>query len=145
MRGLLTIAALAALLLLAWPLLRRLLGRSGAVGSYMQQRSAEENTIELADWFGRTGLDDATERELPRYLRREFGEFLDDPEGLKANDLQYLGVLSDERGRAHFWRISSRPSGAAPSHAYIAIDEQGQDLTYGWGDRDPPTQSNGPA
>ena len=52
MRGLLTIAAIAALLLLAWPLLRRLMGRSGAVGGYVQRRSAEENTIELADWFG---------------------------------------------------------------------------------------------
>jgi hypothetical protein len=124
-RGLFTIAAIAALLLLAWPLLRRLMGRSGAVGGYVQRRSAEENTIELADWFGRTGLDDATERELPRYLRREFGEFLDDPKGLKANDLQYLGVLSDERGRAHFWRIPSRRSGATPSHAYIDIDERG--------------------
>ena len=36
----------------------------------------EYATLETADWFGTTGLDEETERELSRYLRREFGERL---------------------------------------------------------------------
>lgn len=51
----------------------------------------EDSIREEADWFGKTGLDEETERELPRYLRLEFGEFLSDEDSLKASDLVYLG------------------------------------------------------
>jgi hypothetical protein len=106
--------------------------------TYVARRAAEATTREEAPWFGTTGLDDETERELAHYLRREFGEFLEDPTGLKARDLEYLGVQTDERGAAHFWRIAkARPDG--PTYAYIDIDKDGLPLSYGWGDRAPPT------
>lgn len=91
----------------------------------------------MADWIGTTGLDEGTERELPRYLRRELGEFLDDPQGLKAADLHYLGIHRDERGAAHFWRMPAR--GNETSFAYIEIDDSGNPSSYGWGDRQPQT------
>ncbi|HEY5995097.1 MAG TPA: hypothetical protein VIU46_10925, partial [Gallionellaceae bacterium] len=50
----------------------------------MAKRSEGEKVREVADWFGTTGLDEETERELPRYLRREFGESLFDEGALKA-------------------------------------------------------------
>ena len=75
----------------------------------------EDTTVEAADWIGKTWLDEDTERELPRYLRRELGESLADPDGLKANDLQYLGVQRDARGapppacRGSLHRLAARP------------------------------------
>ena len=109
---------------------------TAAHGGYLQRRQIEEDTMEVASWFGKTGLDEATERELPRYLRREFGEFLDDPEGLKAADLQYLGVLTDERGAAHFWQVPSKNQ-QEPYFAYVETDSNGNTTTFGWGDRTP--------
>lgn len=117
-------------------LLHWLVKLAPAMSNYTRRRDAEEHAIEVADWIGRTGLDEGTERELPRYLRREFGEFLDDPEGLKANDLSYLGILTDARGRAHFWRIPSRRGEV--SFAYVDISDEGDALSLGWGDRSPP-------
>lgn len=108
------------------------------MANYTRRRDAEERTHEVADWIGRTGLDEATERELPRYLRREFGESQGDPQGLKAGDLIYQGVHADAQGRAHFWRIPSRDGGEA-SFAYVDISDAGEALCLGWGDRSPPT------
>ena len=96
---------------------------------------------ENADWIGRTGLDEATELELPRYLRRELAEFLDEPHGLKASDLVYLGVLTDERGTAHFWKMPERDSDSA--FAYVDVGPQGEALGLGWGDRAAPQVHNG--
>jgi hypothetical protein len=101
-----------------------------------QKRALEREVREDADWFGTTGLDEATERELPRYLRRELGEYLDDPEGLKAADLKYLGVLTDERGSAHFWSMPARHG--EQSFAYVDIDASGAAASTGWGDRGAP-------
>jgi hypothetical protein len=109
---------------------------SAAHEQYVQRRAAEEQTLEVAKWIGQTGLDEETERELPRYLRREFGEFLDDPDGLKADDLVYLGVQHDQDGTAHFWRIPSR-SQTEPCFAYVGIDTDGNAICLGWGDRTP--------
>jgi hypothetical protein len=107
----------------------------------VQQRRADELQIqEEADWFGRTGLDDATERELPRYLRRELGEFLDDPEGLKASDLVYLGLFKLRKGQMHFWRIPGRTHG--DSFAYIELSRDGSPTLFGWGDREPPARGD---
>jgi len=97
-----------------------------------RKRELEHEVPEKADWFGTTGLDDATERELPRYLRRELGEYLDDPAALKASDLKYLGVLTDERGPAHFWAMPERHG--ERSFAYVDIDADGV-ASMGWGDR----------
>jgi hypothetical protein len=129
--------AVALAIVFAKPLLRWLARRSPTMGNYTRRRAVEDDTVEVADWFGRTGLDEGTERELPRYLRREFGEFLDDPEGLKAADLHYLGIHGDAQGRAHFWCIPSR--GGEVSYAYVDISEGGEALSLGWGDRSPPT------
>ena len=103
---------------------------------YAKRRAAEGATREEAPWFGETGLDDDTERELPHYLRREFGEFLDDSSGLRARDLEYVGVHRDDVGAAHFWRIR-RASAGEPTFAYIEIDSVGRPVSYGWGSRSP--------
>lgn len=96
------------------------------------RRTAELEAIEVADWFGSTGLDDATERELPRYLRRELGEYLDDPNGLKASDLRYLGIQTDARGTAHFWAMPERRG--EQCHAYAHLGSDHEVLSLGWGD-----------
>lgn len=103
-----------------------------------RKREREHEVQEDADWFGQTGLDDATERELPRYLRRELGEYLDDPDGLTASDLQYLGVLTDERGAAHFWAMPERHG--ERSFAYVDVGADGV-ASMGWGDRTAPAES----
>jgi hypothetical protein len=134
---LITVAVAAVLAIVLFkPLLRWVARRSPTMTNYTRRREVEEVTIEVADWMGQTGLDEGTERELPRYLRREFGEFLDDPAGLKANDLHYLGIHGDAHGRAHFWRVPSR--GGEPSFAYVDISDHGEALSLGWGDRSPP-------
>lgn len=109
-----------------------------AEASVRQQRAAEEATLEIADWIGHTGLDEAAERELPRYLRREWGEMLGEPGALTASDLQYLGRFATRRALAHFWRVPARSAGGKPSFAYVEIDGQGRPMQYGWSDRAPP-------
>jgi hypothetical protein len=105
-----------------------------SMSEYQRKRSAEEAAVEEAPWIGRTGLDEATERELPRYLRREFGEFLEDG-GLKAADLKYLGLFKGPDGAAHFWQIPSR--GGETAYAYVDVDGNGSALCLGWGDKGP--------
>lgn len=97
---------------------------------------ADANLVEVAPWFGTTGLSEDDERELPRYLRREFGE-VGAEDGLKASDLRYLGVQTDERGAAHFWVIPKRDEVDDETYAYIDTDDKGNALGYGWGDRKP--------
>lgn len=58
-----------------------------AVAERMALMEREEAFLEDAPWFGRTGLGDEVERELPRYLRREFGESVFDEDALKASEL----------------------------------------------------------
>jgi hypothetical protein len=99
----------------------------------------EQNTVEVASWFGKTGLEEADERELPRYLRREFGEVAADEGALQAADLTYLGVQADEHGSAHFWSIPGRHDG--PAYAYVEINENGNAMYFGWGDREPPRKT----
>ncbi len=88
----------------------------------------EYGTIEDADWFGKTGLTNEEERELPRYLRREFGESLEDEGALRAHDMTYLGVepVNDEFGtvRRHLWRIPTSDGQAL--YAEILVDKNGQ-------------------
>ncbi len=112
---------------------RWLFSKLAADPEYLRKRKVEEDTREQADWIGQTGLDEDTERELPRYLRRELGEFLEDSHGLRAADLQYQGVHQDERGPAHFWKMPGR--GGEISFAYVEIDSQGKPTCLGWGDR----------
>ncbi len=95
---------------------------------------AEQTVIETADWIGATGLEEAAERELPRYLRRERGESLFDEGSLKAEDLRYLGSVPDEGGMAHYWCV---PGDGKTAFAYIIAWPDGG-WNMGWGDREPP-------
>ncbi len=92
----------------------------------------EETVVESATWFGKTGLSDALERELPRYLRREFGQTLFDAKSLKAADLSYLGAFKEGAARVHYWRVPYRDKEV---YAYIEITPS-QTFT-GWGNRTP--------
>lgn len=94
----------------------------------------ENKKRERAKWFGKTGLDDETERELPRYLRREFGEILGDDGALKASDLAYLGHfelteadyqnkdanLHESIVSIHVWKIAD-----SDNYAYVEITDDG--------------------
>jgi hypothetical protein len=95
----------------------------------------EETTIENAEWFGTTGLDEDTERELPRYLRREFGESLFDDGSLKAADLRYVGVFTEDGQQVHYWHV--RYKGDDQIFAYVEVAPTGDTCT-GWGNREPP-------
>ncbi len=91
-----------------WPQL--LLGSDAfrqAVAEARQRSQREEALQEVAAWFGQTGLDEEDERELPRYLRREYGEdIFSDPNALKAADLVYLGkVMASDGSECHYWQV----------------------------------------
>lgn len=89
---------------------------------------------EEADWFGKTGLDESTERELAHYLRREFGERLSiNDDALKASDLVYLGKFAEVDGQIHYWQIPSADNEL--TYAYVIEGEHGY---MAWGDRSPP-------
>ena len=103
----------------------------------MAEVGKEYATSETADWFGKTGLDEETERELPRYLRREFGETLFGIGALQANDLIYMGVFNEPMGSVHYWRITSKDSDAEPYYAHVIVETNGDTCT-GWGDKKPP-------
>lgn len=126
-----------ALLFAAYRLLRRSrFGLDAALDDYARRRAVEDAALESASWFGRTGLPEADERELPRYLRREFGELLDVPGALQAADLVYLGRFADGAGSVHFWRIPRR-DGETDYYAYIEVAADGETACFGWGDRSP--------
>ena len=108
---------------------------SSAVNVRMAEVDKEYTIVETADWFGKTGLDDETERELPRYLRREFGESLSKKGALKASDLVYLGVFQEPEGAIHYWRIPSKNSKREYYFAYVEDFPEG---AMGWGNRKPP-------
>lgn len=101
-----------------------------------QARSEREQALqEQAPWFGTTGLADEDERELPRYLRREFGEDIsEDPHALKAADLRYLGCAHLPDGsQCHWWQVP----GHSISYATVHRQPNG-DLAYSWGSDAPP-------
>jgi hypothetical protein len=138
--GLAILASLPVLFLLAVRLFMRRARNSpefhAAFARYQASREAEDATIELADWFGTTGLADEVERELPRYLRRELGESFLDEDSLKAGDLQYVGKFSNEGGLPiHFWKVPYRDQ--KDVYAYVEVWPDGQPCT-GWGNKEPP-------
>jgi hypothetical protein len=104
-----------------------------AVAETQTRMDRDNAIIELAPWFGTTGLSDETERELSRYLRREFGEFLDEPNALKAADLTYLGAFTEQEGIVHYWQV---PYHGEPAFAYVIA--AGPNWHMGWGNRKPP-------
>jgi len=105
---------------------------------HQASREAEESITEAADWFGSTGLSDEVERELPKYLRREFGERVLEPGSLKAADLIYIGRFEEQDFPVHYWKIPS--SDGKDSFAYVEEWADGQCCT-GWGNRQPPTSA----
>ena len=99
-------------------------------------RAALGMVPESADWFGKTGLGEQTERELPRYLRREFGEERGDAWALHANELRYLGMFNQGGVPTYFWRIQSLRFHDDVVYAYVTVN--GDNVGMGWGDRYPP-------
>lgn len=99
---------------------------------------AEDSVLEDVPWIGTTGLAEDVERELPKYLRREFGELLLDEGSLKAHDLTYVGNFKEDGLTVHYWRVPR--SDEQLTYAYVEIDQQDQTCT-GWGNREPPTGS----
>lgn len=95
---------------------------------------AEESVVEEADWFGTTGLSEEDERELPKYLRREFGELLLEEGSLQASNLKYIGAFEEHDALVHYWVVPS--SDGEPCYAYIEVTPT-QTCT-GWGNREPP-------
>src|SRR3989344_1064334 len=55
-----------------------------AVEDRLALMKKEGEVREEAEWIGKTGLSEELERELPRYLRREFGQSLFDADSIKA-------------------------------------------------------------
>lgn len=104
-----------------------------AVAERMASMEREEAFVEEASWFGTTGLEDELERELPRYLRREFGESVFDGDALKASQLSYLGSFRSGEELVHYWRI---PSSREPTFATITLSPQG--AVTSWGTEAPP-------
>lgn len=101
---------------------------------FARSDAAEGSVVEVAEWFGTTGLSGDVERELPKYLRREFGELLIDEDSLKASDLKYLGAFEEEGARVHYWSLPS--TGGEPTYAYIEVTASA--ICTGWGNREPP-------
>ncbi len=116
-------------------LLWLILGARRYAREHTAKVEAEQKAIEAADWIGTTGLDEATERELPRYLRRERGESLFDEGSLKAGDLSYVGAFPEDAGRVHYWRVPG--DGETSIFAYVTAAPDGG-WSMGWGDREPP-------
>lgn len=105
------------------------------VQSRLEEMRKEEAIREEASWFGKTGLPEDTERELPRYLRREFGQLLSQPGSLKAQDLAYVGAFVQGAETVRYWRIHyGTPE---PAFAYVVSGPGDRQLT-GWGNRAPP-------
>lgn len=109
-----------------------------AVQEHMAEMQREYSVVEDALWFGQTGLEEDLERELPRYLRREFGESIFDSESLKAADLVYVGNFNEPDASVHYWKVPSRSDDSV--YAYIEITPDGHCCTS-WGNREPPTDA----
>jgi len=105
------------------------------VQARLEEMKYEESIREEASWFGTTGLPDDTERELPRYLRREYGHLLSQPRSLKARDLVYVGAFVEGHETVRYWRINY--GSPEPTFAYVISGPADRQLT-GWGGRAPP-------
>jgi hypothetical protein len=105
------------------------------VDARLEEMKKEEAVLEDAPWFGKTGLSEDQERELPRYLRREFGSLLSEPGSLRAQDLDYLGRFVQDTETVHYWRINH--GSREPRFAYLVTAPAGREV-MGWGDRKPP-------
>ncbi|WP_018277337.1 hypothetical protein WKI13_00695 [Teredinibacter turnerae] len=108
-----------------------------AVAEKQAQMEREYQVKEEAVWFGKTGLSEQTERELPRYLRRELGESLFNEGSLKANDLLYLGLFLNEPGNGvHYWKV---PWSEKNVYATVEIYPNGSEY-MSWGQEELPKE-----
>lgn len=107
-----------------------------AVADRLALQEKEETIREAAPWFGTTGLPEETERELPRYLRREFGQTIFDTGALKAADLVYVGRFSENREVVRYWHIAYENE-----TAYAYVVRRGKQEYLGWGGRRPPNDA----
>ena len=105
------------------------------VQARLEEMEREEAIREESPWFGTTGLPEEQERELPRYLRREFGQLLSQPGALRAQDLDYLGLFAQEGDTVHYWRIHAGLPGQKFAYVVVAPAER---QVMGWGSRVPP-------
>ncbi len=104
------------------------------VAEHLAEMKREDEIREEAPWFGRTGLDDDTERELPHYLRRELGKPLSAPGSLRAAELVYVGAFVEGSDTVHYWQLPAHISTTA--FAYVLRSPTGPGF-IGWGDRKP--------
>ena len=107
-----------------------------------EQLQNESAAQESAAWLGTTGLTDAQERNLPRYVRMELGQSLKDSNAVQAQDLDYVGHFAEPDGTVYYWRIPDRANAhgdthTGPAYAYIRKDSNGVFYTD-WGNRTPP-------
>lgn len=107
-----------------------------------EQLQNEASVQESAAWLGTTGLTDEQERKLPRYVRMELGQSLQDSNAVQARDLDYIGHFVEPDGTVYYWRIPDRANAhgdthTGPAYAYIRKDTDGVFYTD-WGNRTPP-------
>lgn len=110
--------------------------------SKQEQLRNEAAIQESAPWLGTTGLTDAQERSLPRYVRMELGQSLQDAHAVQAQDLAYVGHFAETDGTVYYWRIPDKAQAhgdthSNPAYAYIRKDSNGIVYTD-WGNRAPP-------
>ena len=107
-----------------------------------EQLQNEAKVQESAPWIGSTGLTDDQERSLPRYVRMELGQSLQDANAVQAQDLQYVGSFPEADGTVYYWRIPDKANAhgdthSGPAFAYIRKGADGVFYTD-WGNRTPP-------
>jgi len=83
---------------------------------FIRNDFAEEHIEEVADWFGTTSLSHEEERNLPKYVRYEYGDLLVDEDGLKAHDLAYLGQYTLN---AKLMKLLRLDTSSQPDHIHI--------------------------
>ncbi len=107
-----------------------------------EQLQTEAEVQEKAPWLGSTGLTEAQERSVPRYVRMELGQSLSSADPVRAEDLQYMGHFAEMDGTVYYWRIPDKAHAhgdthAGPAYVYIRKDTAGVFYTD-WGNRTPP-------
>ncbi|MGE8493994.1 hypothetical protein [Comamonas sp.] len=110
--------------------------------SKQEQLQTEAEVQESAPWLGSTGLTEAQERSVPRYVRMELGQSLASADPVRAEDLQYIGQFAELDGTVYYWRIPDKAHAHGDTHAgpaYVYIREDAAGVFYtDWGNRTPP-------
>ena len=116
------------------------------MGSHLQklnQMQTEAQQQESAPWFGTTGLSTEQEQRLPRYVRMELNQKLEQADAVKAQDLQFIGRFNEADGTVYYWQlppneVSKKPATRGSArYAYLRQAQNGNYLD--WGNRLPPS------